>query len=128
MTASPYHHQQYHKQYHQYHQFHTDNKSMQSQLLHPAIIVLMYMQILRCTNSTSNILSNNIAKAVSNAVSLIYGAAARGIIVTVAAQTAAAYSSMAVVAQGRAPSKGDMGARPIYGILCIKPTFSQINT
>ena len=34
-------------------------------------------------------------------------------------QTAAAYSSpIAVVAQGRAPNEGDMGARPIYSILC----------
>ena len=27
---------------------------------------------------------------------------------------------MAVVAQGRAPATGDMGARPIYGILCYR--------
>ena len=34
-------------------------------------------------------------------------------------QTAAPYTSpIAVVAQGRAPAAGDMGARPIYGILC----------
>ena len=29
---------------------------------------------------------------------------------------------MAVVAQGRAPAKGDMGATPIYGILCHGPS------
>ena len=34
-------------------------------------------------------------------------------------QTAAPYPSpIAVVAQGRAPAAGDMGARPIYGIFC----------
>ena len=34
-------------------------------------------------------------------------------------QTAAPYTApIAVVAQGRAPAAGDMGARPIYGIFC----------
>ena len=34
-------------------------------------------------------------------------------------QTAAPYNSpIAVVAQGRAPAAGDMGATPIYGISC----------
>ena len=42
-------------------------------------------------------------------------------------------STSAVVAQGRAPNKGDMGARPIcgiYGIWCIvytKPSHSLLN-
>ena len=50
-----------------------------------------------------------------------YGAAVATTIATATTyETAAPYAPplIAVVAQERAPAEGDMGARPIYGILC----------
>ena len=49
----------------------------------------------------------------------IYGAAVDIVVAPATTYQAAAYCSpIAVVAQGRAPDAGDMGARPIYSILC----------
>ena len=72
-----------------------------------------------CLNDTSNILCI-LSKAAPNAASPIYGAAVVMATTTaIATELAAPYiSPIAVVAQGRAPAKGDMGARPIYGICC----------
>ena len=49
-----------------------------------------------------------------------YAAVATTIATATTYQTAAPYAPpiLAVVAQGRAPAEGDMGARPIYSILC----------
>ena len=67
--------------------------------------------------NTSNILWR-FWKAAINTAYPAYGAAV-GMLIAAAIiyQTAAPYPSpTAVVAQGRAPAKGDMGARPIYCI------------
>ena len=61
------------------------------------------------------------------AVHTTYGAAVAMVIAPATIyQAAAPYPSpIAVVAQGRAPAKGDMGARPIYGKYGnIKPLHS----
>ena len=61
-----------------------------------------------------------LSRAAINAASPIYGAAVVMATTTaIATELAAPYiSPITVVAQGRAPAKGDMGARPIYGICC----------
>ena len=91
---------------------------MQYWLIYTAIFAFIYIQILLCIIVTSNILCM-LWKAATNAAYPTYGAAV--VIVMAPAttyQTAAPYPSpIAVVAQGRAPAKGDMGSRPIYGIL-----------
>ena len=58
-----------------------------------------------------------LARAAANTASSIYSAAAISIAPAITTQ-AAVPSPIAVVAQGRAPAKEDMGATPIYGILC----------
>ena len=73
-------------------------------------------------------------KAATKAARAIYGTAVAATIAAAATTTTepttaptTAPSPFAVVAQGRAPIKGDMGATPIFGkrgiwcITCIKP-------
>ena len=88
---------------------------------------------------TSNILYDIIGAA-TKAATPIYGTAVAAPIAApatttaqpTAAPTTEAPSPFAVVAQGRAPVKGDMGARPIFGTYgnwymfpCTKPSYSS---
>ena len=89
---------------------------------------------------TSNI-SYNIWGAATKAATPIYGtavaaaiAAAPATTTTTTTEPATAPTPFAVVAQSRAPAKGDMGARPIFGkfgnwymLPCTKPSYSSSN-
>ena len=94
-----------------------------------------------CMYHTSNI-SYDIIGTATKAATSIYGTAVAAPIAAPATATtepAAAPTTkpplpFAVVAQGRAPVKGDMGARPIFGTYgnwymfpCTKPSYSSSN-
>ena len=69
--------------------------------------------------------------AITIAARHIYAAAVATPIASVPSATTTApartVSTLATVAQGRAPDKGDMGATPICGIFGIQPSYSSIN-
>ena len=103
------------------------------------IVLILVIQILSCMYHTSNI-SYAIIGAATKAAKPIYGTAVAAAIAAAPATTTtattaaptAAPSPFAVVAQGRAPFKGDMGARPIFGkygnwymLPCTKPSYSS---
>ena len=114
--------------------------SMQSWLNISAIIALILgIPILPCMYHTSNIWYAIIGTA-AKAATPIYGTAVAVPIAAPATTKATTTTApitepplpFAVVAQGRAPVKGDMGARPIFGTYgnwymspCTKPSYSS---